>query len=51
MFTIQFLNIFSNGKNGILPNILHAIGHTPMVRLNRIPQAEGIECEICKFSL
>lgn len=51
MFTKTVLNIFSNGKSGILPNILHAIGHTPMVRLNRIPQAEGIECEICKLLL
>ncbi|KAG8298100.1 cystathionine beta-synthase [Homalodisca vitripennis] len=36
----------------ILPNILHAIGRTPMVRLNKIPQAEGIKCEIlakCEF--
>lgn len=32
----------------ILPSILHHIGHTPMVRLNRIPKEEGIECEICK---
>lgn len=30
----------------ILPNILEAIGHTPMVRLNRIPKAEGIKCEV-----
>ncbi|XP_050439294.1 cystathionine beta-synthase [Adelges cooleyi] len=37
---------------GITPNILHAIGNTPLVRLNRIPQSEGIECEIlakCEF--
>lgn len=40
--------IFRNNKNGILPNILHAIGHTPLIKLNRIPLAEGIECDICK---
>uniref|UniRef100_A0A1L8DZD1 Cystathionine beta-synthase n=1 Tax=Nyssomyia neivai TaxID=330878 RepID=A0A1L8DZD1_9DIPT len=36
----------------ILPNILHAIGHTPLVKLNNIPKAEGIECEMyvkCEF--
>lgn len=35
-------------KNAILPNILHAIGHTPLVKLNKIPLSEGIECDICK---
>jgi cystathionine beta-synthase len=36
----------------ILPNILSHIGNTPMVRLNKIPQAKGIECEVlvkCEF--
>ncbi|KAF5305720.1 hypothetical protein FQR65_LT07616 [Abscondita terminalis] len=36
----------------IRPNVLHVIGNTPMVRLNRIPQAEGIKCEMlakCEF--
>ncbi|ODQ53573.1 cystathionine beta-synthase [Saitoella complicata NRRL Y-17804] len=33
-------------------NVLEAIGNTPLVRLNRIPQEEGLECEIwakCEF--
>lgn len=47
-FIPTVLYIFRNNKNAILPNILHAIGHTPLVKLNRIPLAEGIECEICK---
>jgi len=48
---VHFYNfrIFRNNKNEILPNILHAIGNTPLVKLNRIPQAEGIECDICKY--
>lgn len=33
----------------ILPNILHKIGDTPMVRINKIPKAFGLKCEICKF--
>ncbi|CAH1099213.1 unnamed protein product [Psylliodes chrysocephalus] len=36
----------------ILPDILSAVGNTPMVKLNKIPKAEGIECEIygkCEF--
>lgn len=38
--------------NKIIPNILHAIGSTPIVKLNRIPQSEGIECDMfgkCEF--
>lgn len=36
----------------IMPNALHIIGHTPMVRLNKIPQSLGVKCEIlakCEF--
>ena len=31
----------------MLGSILEHIGNTPMVRLNKIPQAEGLECEVC----
>lgn len=30
----------------ILPNILHRIGDTPMVRINKIPKVFGLKCEI-----
>lgn len=30
----------------VFPNILYAIGHTPMVELNRIPQSMGVKCKI-----
>uniref|UniRef100_A0A1B6CA55 Cystathionine beta-synthase n=1 Tax=Clastoptera arizonana TaxID=38151 RepID=A0A1B6CA55_9HEMI len=30
----------------ILPNILHAIGQTPLVRINNITKKDGIKCEI-----
>ncbi|CAG2244213.1 CBS [Mytilus edulis] len=33
----------------ILPNILHQIGNTPLVKLNNIPKKEGLQCDICKF--
>ncbi|XP_065339459.1 cystathionine beta-synthase-like protein [Cloeon dipterum] len=39
-------------RDQILPNILHAIGRTPLVRLNHIPQSLGIKCEMyakCEF--
>lgn len=36
-------------RDQVLPNILHAIGKTPLVKLNHIPQAYGIKCEMCKF--
>ncbi|XP_061578874.1 cystathionine beta-synthase b [Cololabis saira] len=38
--------------SAILPNILGHIGHTPLVRLNRIPKEFGLKCEIlakCEF--
>ncbi|KAJ6637068.1 Cystathionine beta-synthase [Pseudolycoriella hygida] len=41
---------FENPK--ILPDILHVIGNTPLVKLNRIPKKEGVKCEIyakCEF--
>lgn len=33
-------------KPKILPNILHTIGNTPLVRLNNIPKSFGIKCEM-----
>jgi len=30
-------------------NILECIGNTPIVRLNKIPVEEGIQCEIGKL--
>uniref|UniRef100_A0AC35TQI9 Cystathionine beta-synthase n=1 Tax=Rhabditophanes sp. KR3021 TaxID=114890 RepID=A0AC35TQI9_9BILA len=33
-------------KDTLIDNILGAIGHTPLVRLNKIPQSMGIEAEI-----
>uniref|UniRef100_A0A1A7XGM1 Cystathionine beta-synthase n=1 Tax=Iconisemion striatum TaxID=60296 RepID=A0A1A7XGM1_9TELE len=36
----------------ILPDILHRIGDTPLVRINKIPKAFGLKCEIlakCEF--
>lgn len=29
----------------IMDNILENLGKTPLVRLNRIPKSEGLECE------
>lgn len=39
-------------RSKILPNVLHFIGDTPMVKINNITKDEGIECEIvakCEF--
>ncbi|KAJ9574722.1 hypothetical protein L9F63_008092, partial [Diploptera punctata] len=36
----------------IMPNILFAIGNTPMVRMNNIPKSYGLKCEMlakCEF--
>jgi hypothetical protein len=38
------------GRQRILGNILERIGDTPLVRLNRIPQSEGVECDVCTVS-
>ncbi|XP_050303424.1 cystathionine beta-synthase-like [Anthonomus grandis grandis] len=38
--------------NGVFPDVLSMIGNTPLVKLNSIPQAEGLECNIwakCEF--
>lgn len=35
----------------IIPSVLHNIGKTPMIRLNKIPQSLGVECEVCKFKI
>eukprot|EP01108_Squamamoeba_japonica_P000641 TRINITY_DN1218_c0_g2_i9.p2 TRINITY_DN1218_c0_g2~~TRINITY_DN1218_c0_g2_i9.p2 ORF type:complete len:514 (-),score=273.73 TRINITY_DN1218_c0_g2_i9:42-1583(-) len=43
---------FRHTRPKILNNILEAIGDTPLVRLNKIPQSLGIECEVlvkCEF--
>ncbi|XP_048874011.1 cystathionine beta-synthase b [Brienomyrus brachyistius] len=38
--------------SSILPNILHMIGNTPLVRINKISKAFGLKCELlakCEF--
>merc|ERR1719245_57841 len=39
-------------RDGIMPDVLHAIGNTPLVRINRIAQSAGLKCELlakCEF--
>ena len=40
-------------RPGIMPNVLHAIGNTPLVRINRIAQSAGLKCEMrkCNYTL
>ena len=35
----------------VLDSVLEAIGGTPLVRLNRIPQSEGIKCQVCECGM
>ncbi|XP_016385141.1 cystathionine beta-synthase b [Sinocyclocheilus rhinocerous] len=35
----------------ILPNILSRIGETPLVRMNKIPKAFGLKCELRKIDM
>jgi cystathionine beta-synthase len=42
----------AKSHSAVLPNILEACGHTPLVRLDRIAASEGIDCELlakCEF--
>lgn len=43
------LRPFRKVQPAILPNILHRIGETPMVSINKIPKAFGLKCEIRKL--
>jgi len=46
------MNTLENCSDFIYNNVLDYIGNTPMVRLNKIPEEEGLECEIvvkCEF--
>jgi len=39
-------------KEAIMPDVLHAIGNTPLVRINRIAQSAGLKCDLlakCEF--
>ncbi|KAG5508157.1 hypothetical protein JKF63_05411 [Porcisia hertigi] len=41
-----------NNKDRILANALEAVGNTPCIRLNRLPQKYGIQCDVvakCEF--
>jgi len=33
----------------IRPSILHQIGITPLVQINKIPKSFGLQCQMCKF--
>ena len=47
------LTIFSFTRvsdNKIIPNILHRIGNTPLVRVNNIGKSCGLKCELCEFN-
>lgn len=31
---------------GVLPSALHAVGHTPLIQLQRIAKEEGFKCRL-----
>jgi hypothetical protein len=35
--------------NGVLDSVLDAVGHTPLIRLKRIQEEEGVKCNLCKL--
>ncbi|XP_057672276.1 cystathionine beta-synthase-like [Diorhabda carinulata] len=44
--TVHTTKDWNEPRPKILPNALAAIGNTPMIRLNRIPRQEGLECDV-----
>ncbi|KAJ4446896.1 hypothetical protein ANN_13597 [Periplaneta americana] len=45
-FIIQFISLFRVETMKIMPNILFAVGNTPLVRMNNIPKSFGLKCEM-----
>lgn len=43
------VNNFRNERPKGFCSILDAIGNTPLVRLNRVPESLGIKCQVCEF--
>ena len=35
--------------NSILSSVLEAYGHTPLIKLSKIAEDEGLECDICEL--
>lgn len=33
----------------IIDNALAAVGHTPLIRLDKIAQANGLKCNLCEL--
>ena len=46
---LHFSSLLSQTPMKIMPNILHHVGNTPLVRLNRIGKEEGIKCDLRKY--
>ncbi|XP_015905549.1 cystathionine beta-synthase isoform X2 [Parasteatoda tepidariorum] len=43
---------FEPSRPKILPNVLHAIGNTPLIKLNIVPKEYGLKCDLlakCEF--
>merc|ERR1719245_2836547 len=39
-------------RDGIMPDVLHAIGNTPLIQINKIGQSAGLQCQLlakCEF--
>ena len=38
-------------RDAVLPDVLHMIGNTPLIRLDKIARSEGLKCELCELWL
>lgn len=34
----------------IIDNALDAVGHTPLIRLDKTAKANGLKCNLCEFT-
>lgn len=41
--------VYSKEIPKIMPDVLHHIGNTPLIKINKIAQSEGLKCELRKF--
>ena len=44
--TLKYL-FWRKPNEKIMPNVLHNIGNTPMVKINKIDKSAGLNCELC----
>ena len=42
------MSYYSKDRVKIMPDVLHNIGNTPLVRINKISKSAGLKCDLRK---